>query len=127
MERTAKHNQFIALRADGLSYDKIATKLKASKGALIQWSKYYEDEIKALQFESFIEIKETYKYNQKSKYEMLLKQLDKIDNAVLDTDVSNASIKDLFTIKSNIEYCIYRSIRTLLSFQFGQFKKRYFL
>jgi len=48
MQRTAKHNQFIALRAEGVSFDKIATKLKVGKQTLIQWSKYFEDEIKAL-------------------------------------------------------------------------------
>lgn len=98
----AKQREFILLRADGLSYDKIALKLKATKGTLIQWSKLFEDEIKELQFQSFLQIKETYSYNQKSKYEMMLKQLDKIDNAILEADLTATQIKDLFTIKNNI-------------------------
>ncbi len=98
----AKQREFILLRADGLSYDKIALKLKATKGTLIQWSKLFEDEIKDIQFQSFLQIKETYSYNQKSKYEMMLKQLDKIDNAILEADLTATQIKDLFTIKNNI-------------------------
>lgn len=98
----AKQREFILLRADGLSYDKIATKLKTSKATLIQWSKLFEDEIKDIQFQSFLQIKETYSYNQKSKYEMMLKQLDKIDEGILNADLTATQIKDLFTIKNNI-------------------------
>lgn len=98
----AKQREFITLRADGLSYDKIAAKLKTAKGTLIQWSKLFQDEIEDLKFHAFIEIKEAYSWNTKKKYEILLKQLDKIDTGILDADLTTASIKDLFTIKNNI-------------------------
>ena len=113
MQQTAKHNQFIALRAEGVSFDKIATQLKVGKQTLIQWSKYFEDDIKALQFEAFIQIKEAYKHNQKARYETLLKQLQKLDEAILSADVASASIKDLFTIKTNLEYQIEKMEKTL--------------
>jgi len=113
MQRTAKHNQFIALRAEGVSFDKIAKKLKVGKQTLIQWSKYYEDDIKALQFEAFIQIKEAYKHSQKARYETLLKQLQKFDEAILSADLRNTSIKDLFTIKANLEYQIEKMEKTL--------------
>jgi len=101
-EMNSKQKQFIILRADGLSYDKIAEQLKTSKPTLIQWSKLYEDEIKDLQFEAFIKIKETYSWNTKKRYETLLRQLEKIDDSILEADLSQTSIKDLFTIKNNI-------------------------
>ena len=113
MQRTAKHNQFITLRAEGVSFDKIATQLKVGKQTLIQWSKYFEDDIKALQFEAFIQIKEAYKHSQKARYETLLKQLQKLDEAILSADVASASIKDLFTIKTNLEYQIEKMEKTL--------------
>jgi len=113
MQQTAKHNQFIALRAEGVSFDKIATQLKVGKQTLIQWSKYFEDDIKALQFEAFIQIKEAYKHSQKARYETLLKQLQKLDEAILSADVASASIKDLFTIKTNLEYQIEKMEKTL--------------
>lgn len=102
VEMNAKQRDFILLRADGLSYDKIASQLKTTKSTLIQWSKLFEDEIKDIQFEAFLKIKETYSYNQKSKYEMMLKQLEKIDEGILNADLSSTQIKDLFTIKNNI-------------------------
>ncbi len=97
-----KQREFILLRADGISYDKIALQLKTSKATLIQWSKLFEDEIKDIQFQSFLQIKEAYSYSQKSKYETLLKQLNKIDDAILEADLTGTQIKDLFTIKNNI-------------------------
>lgn len=98
----AKQREFILLRADGMSFDKIALQLKTSKATLIQWSKLFEDEIKDIQFQSFLQIKETYSYSKKTKYEMLLRQLNKIDDAILEADLTGTQIKDLFTIKNNI-------------------------
>lgn len=97
-----KKQQFILLRADGMSFDKIAKELNTSKPTLIQWSKLLEDEIEDIQFHSFLAIKETYKHNQKSKYEKLLKQLDKIDEGINEADLTTTNIKDLFTIKNNL-------------------------
>lgn len=100
----AKQREFILLRADGLSYDKIALKLKATKSTLIQWSKLFEEDIKELQFHAMAELKETYTWNTKSKYETLLKQLNKIDDAILEAELTQTSIKDLFMIKQNLVY-----------------------
>ena len=46
MELNSKQMEFVTLRADGLSFDKIAKQLKISKATLIQWSKLFEDNIK---------------------------------------------------------------------------------
>lgn len=99
-----KQREFITLRADGVSFDKIATKLKVSKATLIQWSKLLEDEIKDLQFQAFIKIKESYSWNTQKRYELLLKQLDKIDENILNADLSKANIKDLYSIQNDILY-----------------------
>lgn len=97
-----KQQRFIILRADGISFDKIAVQLKTSKATLVQWSKLFQEEIKELQFHAFVEIKELYSWNTKKKYETLLQQLNKIDEGILSSDLTTASIKDLFTIKNNI-------------------------
>ena len=54
MEMNKTQREFILLRADGISFDKIATQLKVSKATLIQWSKLFENEIKEIQFEAFM-------------------------------------------------------------------------
>lgn len=99
---TDKQNRFLTLRAEGKSYDAIAKELKTSKPTLMQWSKLFENEIKDLQFESFLKIKEAYSWSVKTKYEMILKQLSKIDDAILEADLSSSNIKDLFTIKNSL-------------------------
>jgi transcriptional regulator len=101
-EMNTKQQTFITLRADGLSFDKIAEQLKTSKPTLIQWSKLFDDEIKDLQFQAFIKIKEAYSWNTKKRYETLLKQLNKIDETILNVDYSQTPLKDLVTIKNNI-------------------------
>ena len=102
MEMNKQQREFILLRADGISFDKIATQLKVSKASLIQWSKLFEDEIKEIQFEAFIKIKEHYIFTTQSRYKKLLEQLTIIDDGIVNADLSKATIKDLFTIKNDI-------------------------
>ena len=102
MEMNKQQREFILLRADGISFDKIATQLKVSKASLIQWSKLFEDEIKEIQFEAFIKIKEHYIFTTQSRYKKLLEQLTIIDDGIKSADLSKATIKDLFTIKNDI-------------------------
>ena len=98
----AKQREFILLRDAGQSYDAIAQKLKVSKATLISWNKLLHKEIQELQFQSFIEIKEAHSWNQKKKYEMLLKQLNKIDDGILAANLEDATLKDLFMIKNTL-------------------------
>ena len=98
---TKQQMEFITLRADGLSFDKIAKQLKVSKVTLIQWSKLFEDKIQELQFLAMVEIKKQFSHSIKSRYEILLKQLDKIDKAILEADLSEESLKDLIQLQQH--------------------------
>jgi len=100
--KTQKQNEFILLRANGATFDAIAKELKVSKATLIQWGKLFQEDIQALQFETFLQIKELYGFNQKKRYETLLKQLDLIDNGILQTDLQKATLKDLILCKNDI-------------------------
>jgi hypothetical protein len=113
MEMNNKQKEFVLLRADGVSFDKIATQLKTSKPTLIQWSKYFENEIKDIQFQAFIKIKEAYSWNKKNRYETLLKQLNKIDDSILEADLSKATIKDLYTIRNDILFQVDKIEKTI--------------
>lgn len=99
--KTPTQAKFILLRSDGLSFDKIAKELKVSKVTLIQWSKLFEDNIKELQFLAMVEVKKQFSHSIKSRYEILLKQLDKIDNAILEADLSEESLKDLIQLQQH--------------------------
>jgi len=99
-----KQKQFITLRADGLSFDKISKELKTTKKTLIQWSRLFQDDIKDLEFIAMQKLKEEFSFNQSQKYKQLLQHLKKLDNGIENTDLSNTNIKDMFTIRNNIIY-----------------------
>ena len=99
----AKQKEFIILRADGVTFDKIATTLKTSKSTLIKWSRLYQNEINDIQFESMVKIKEEYEHTKINKYKILLEQLQKVDDAILNKNLADTSLKELFLIKSNID------------------------
>ena len=99
--KTPTQTKFILLRSDGISFDKIAKELKVSKVTLIQWSKLFEDNIKELQFLVMVEIKKRYSNTVAKRYETLLQQLDKIDNAILEADLLETPLKDLIQLQQH--------------------------
>ena len=101
MDKTPTQTKFIFLRSDGISFDKIAKELKVSKVTLIQWSKLFEDNIKELQFLAMVEIKKRYSNTVAKRYETLLQQLDKIDNAILEADLLETPLKDLIQLQQH--------------------------
>ena len=97
-----KQKKFLQLRADGLSFDKIAVEIKSSKPTLIQWSRLFKDELNDLKFQSLATLKEEYKYTVKAKFEQLLKHLQKINEAMENFDYSTATLKELQTVRNDI-------------------------
>ena len=108
MEMNTKQKEFIILRADGVSFDKIATTLNTSKSTLIKWSRLFQDNINDLQFQSMVKIKEEFEHTKLKKYKIILEQLQKVDDAILKKDLKETSLKELFLIKSNIDNQINR-------------------
>jgi len=99
-----KQKKFLVLRADGLSFDKIAIELKVTKKTLIQWSRLFQDEIKDLEFLAMQKLKEEFSNNQVQKYKQLLEHLKKFDEGIESANFSEEKVKDLFTIRNNIAY-----------------------
>ncbi len=99
---TENQKQFLVLRADGMTFDNIALKLKVTKPTLMKWSKLFKDDINDLKCLAILALKEEYKYTQKGKYEILLKHLKKVDEAIEKKDLSKVSIKDLLALKNDI-------------------------
>jgi len=97
-----KQKALIQMRASGLSFDGICKELQISKPTAISWSRQFKADIDDLKFQSLADLKQAYRYNQASKYETLLKHLAKVDAAIADADLSNASIKDLITVRNDL-------------------------
>lgn len=101
-----KQQEFIVMRSQGVSFDEISKQLKTSKPSLIKWSKKFQIEIDDLKFEMMVQLKEQFQYSYQKKYEQLLKQLEKIDKAILEIDLSDTSLKDLILAQKNIQESI---------------------
>lgn len=99
---TSKQKEFLLLRADGISFDKIAQQINVSKPTLIQWSKLFADDINDMQFQSLADLKQQYRFSKRDKYEQLLKHLNKIDEAIEMIDLQNTSLKELMTVRNSI-------------------------
>ncbi|MGJ0311331.1 hypothetical protein [Aliarcobacter cryaerophilus] len=101
-----KQQEFIVMRSQGVSFDEISKQLNTSKPSLIKWSKKFQIEIDDLKFEMMVQLKEQFQYSYQKKYEQLLKQLEKIDKAILEIDLSDTSLKDLILAQKNIQESI---------------------
>lgn len=99
-----KQKQFITLRAEGMTFDNIVKKIGTSKATLIKWNRMFQDEIKDMEFQAMLDLKESFSYNNKKKYEQLLKHLDKVDKGIETADISTTSIKDLLLIRNDINH-----------------------
>ncbi|MDR0762232.1 MAG: hypothetical protein LBF13_04195 [Campylobacteraceae bacterium] len=95
MSEKQRQQEFLLLRADGLSYDKIANQLQISKPTAIKWGRLFKAEIDDLKFQSFIVLKEQYQFDKKAKYEKLLQHLNRIDEALSTVKLETAQPKDL--------------------------------
>ena len=101
-----KQQEFVVMRSQGISFDEITKQLNTSKPSLIKWSKQFQTEINDLKFEIMVQLKEQFQHSYQKKYEQLLKQLEKIDKAILEIDLSDTSLKDLILAQKNIQESI---------------------
>ena len=70
--------QFIELRAENVSFDKIAKQLKVSKSTLILWSKIYELDIQNLRAITHEALNQRYKASQEHRLQMWSEQLESV-------------------------------------------------
>lgn len=97
-----KQRQFLLLRSSGKSFDYIAKELKISKPTAIQWSKLFKDDLNDMNFSALVALKEKYAFNVTTKYETLLKHLNKIDQAIESLDTSGATLRELMIFRNNL-------------------------
>lgn len=98
MELTETKQKFIELRAQGLSFDKIAKELKKSKQTLIDWSKELSGEIANLKAIELEGIYQKYYLLKENRLQTLGTMLNKIKDEVETrelTDVPTEKLLDL--------------------------------
>ena len=98
MELTETKQKFIELRAQGLSFDKIAKELGKSKQTLIDWSRDLSGEIANLKAIQLEEMYETFYLTKENRLQTLGTMLSKIKEEVETrelTDVPTEKLLDL--------------------------------
>lgn len=91
-------NQFVELRAKGLSYDKIAQELRVTKQTLINWSKEYQYDILNLRKIEKEALLERLELSEKARLERLSEILKKTYTELICRDLSKVPTEKLYDL-----------------------------
>ena len=91
-------NRFVELRAEGWSFQKIATELQTSKNTLIAWSQNLELEIRNAKEVHLDALKEMFFLTRVARIEGFGKQLKKISDALEKRDFDGMETEKLLTL-----------------------------
>ena len=99
MKPTEMKQEYIRLRAEGKSYSFIADQLHISKSTCSKWEQELAREISDLKREALIELYESYGMSKEARIKTLGGILDKINNALDQTDFSGIDPAKLLDFK----------------------------
>jgi hypothetical protein len=95
-------NDFITLRAEGLSFDKISQKINIPKKTLIRWNKKMIDEINVLKEAAFEELIESLKVNVGERIQMIAADIIKLNRIIKRKSGESSSLTELIYAKSRL-------------------------
>ena len=98
MKDLATQEQFVELRAQGMSFAAIAERLGVAKSTLIAWSKDNKYEIGNLRQIHIEAMREKYRMGAERKVEMFAKQLDTVENELARRDMATVPTERLFDL-----------------------------
>ena len=124
MKDVTKKQEFIELRAKGMSFAKISAQIEVSKPTLIEWSKELELEVSNLKAIEMDALYEQHRLTKESKIKRLSQQLNKIETEIESrklTDIPTSKLFDLYssllsTIKEETDSIIFKKIESSLAF-----------
>jgi len=105
--------KFIALRADGVSYDKIHERLGVSKQTLINWGKQFADQVGDLREARLDELSEKYLLAKERRIGLFAEQLLRLRDELGERDVAELSVKELFALYLRYLQAVSREIEPL--------------
>lgn len=105
--------KFIALRAEGVSYDRIREQLGVSKQTLINWGKQLSTQIAVLRDSRLDELCEEYLLAKERRISLFAEQLLRLRDELGDRDVSELSVKELFALYLRYLQAVSREIDPL--------------
>jgi transposase len=100
MKSQSTKDRFIELRAEGMSYDKIAKELSIAKSTLIEWSRESEHVIANMRAVHMESLQERYKINKQARIEQLGMINEKIREEISKRDLKDIPTDKLITLFS---------------------------
>jgi len=107
MENIEKKHRFIELRAKGMSFAKIAKKLKVSKQTLINWSDEFRYEIENLKAVELEALQEKYYIHKEQRIRMFGEQLKAVRKELKKRDLSGLSTEKLVDLLIRYDDLLY--------------------
>ena len=102
MKDTDKKQEFIELRAKGISFAKISEQISVSKPTLIEWSKELELEVSNLKAIEMEALYEQHQLNKEARIKRLSQQLNKLETEIESRNLADIPTSKLFDLYSNI-------------------------
>lgn len=103
VKTTEKKAEFIALRAEGLSYSKIVEKLHISKSTCTKWERDLQAKIRTAKGDRLEELYSLYRLGKEEYIKKLGEQLQRIDTALAEKDFSEVPTEKLLRLKLEYE------------------------
>ena len=119
MKNHCSKEEFIRLRALGMSYDKIAQTIGVSKPTLLKWNQQCSDEVSNQLYFNIENLLEQYKVLKISRIEAFAGNLKKVIEELSKRDLSSLSTKDLISIALVLENKLKMEVDTV-KFHTGQ-------
>ncbi len=94
--------QFVELRAQGMSFASISGKLNVSKATLIGWSKDAKEDIGNMRQIHLEGLREKYRIGAERRMELFAKQLDAVEGEIAKRDLATVPTERLFDILSKL-------------------------
>jgi len=103
MKSNKTKEKFIELRAQGMSFNKIAEDIKVSKVTLMKWEKDLDREIAEIMFIELEALREKYYMNKQSRLECYGELLERAKYELKGRDFSEITTDKLITIMNELE------------------------
>ena len=103
MKSATKKENFILLRAEGLSYTKISKELGLSKSTCHKWEQGFAEQIKKAREERLADLYTLYRIGKEARIKKLGEILNRIDEALAKKDLTEIPAEKLLRLKLEYE------------------------
>ncbi len=114
MKDANKKQEFVELRAKGMSFAKISEQIGVSKPTLIGWSRELELEVSNLKAIEMEALYEEHRLNKEARIKRLSNQLNRLETEIESRNLADVPTSKLFDLYSNVSKTIREETGTMI-------------